>query len=541
MATSTDSNDSKLSSLSDPDEPKPTSSITLRLTSGLMDTYDYINQSYYQSRQQPIPYIIPRQTLDADSNYIPLQGELLNGRYRLVRALGKGSFGRVYECTDVLLNVNVACKIIKNKRAFIKQAETEVSILQSFAAYANDMHLVQLQDTFFHCGHPCLVFELLATNLYELLRNTKFSGITLPLLAKISYQVVLALNALTNLPDGRQILHCDLKPENIMLINASHSRIKLIDFGSACFDDNTPFTYIQSRYYRSPEILLGLPYDSRIDLFSLGCLMAEMFTGKPLFDGQSELEQLRKHEQILGPVKQEFIESSQKARKFYLRDFQNQQWVLSPPGESPLEPTTLRAILGVKGKDMPQFEDFLDLVTGLLQIDPEIRITPEDALHHPYFLNENSRSLSTLNQSVKQTTTPAAVVRGKVCEESVPSIFTSPVLPQSPPVSSCTTEVKCTSSRKRKPSAFLVPIVTKRTKKSNYNEAGVDQSSNKTISKKLINQSIDQSVKRSRSQRLTRSSNQPSHASLHFDAIAQRTRSRQGPIESWPSPTIEVS
>lgn len=69
--------------------------------------------------------------------------------------------------------------------------------------------------------------------------------------------------------------------------------IKIIDFGSACFEGNTSFTYIQSRYYRSPEVLLGVPYTSAIDIYSAGCISGELFLGLPLYPGTSELEQLR--------------------------------------------------------------------------------------------------------------------------------------------------------------------------------------------------------------------------------------------------------
>ena len=69
--------------------------------------------------------------------------------------------------------------------------------------------------------------------------------------------------------------------------------IKIIDFGSSCFEGHTSFTYIQSRFYRSPEVLLGYPYDSEIDIFSAGCIAAELFLGLPLFPGTSEYDQLR--------------------------------------------------------------------------------------------------------------------------------------------------------------------------------------------------------------------------------------------------------
>lgn len=77
-----------------------------------------------------------------------------------------------------------------------------------------------------------------------------------------------------------KIVHCDLKPENILLRSANKSAIKVIDFGSSCFEHERIYTYIQSRFYRSPEVILGIPYDMAIDMWSFGCILAELYTGK---------------------------------------------------------------------------------------------------------------------------------------------------------------------------------------------------------------------------------------------------------------------
>ncbi|VDQ02756.1 unnamed protein product [Trichobilharzia regenti] len=77
-----------------------------------------------------------------------------------------------------------------------------------------------------------------------------------------------------------KVIHCDLKPENILLRRAGKSKIKVIDFGSSCYINECPYNYIQSRFYRAPEVILGLPYGTPIDMWSLGCILAEFITGK---------------------------------------------------------------------------------------------------------------------------------------------------------------------------------------------------------------------------------------------------------------------
>ena len=91
---------------------------------------------------------------------------------------------------------------------------------------------------------------------------------------------------------GKYSLDC-VHPEKIVLIVSEESpTIKVVDFGSACHERHTVFTYIQSRFYRSPEVMLGLPYSTAIDMWSVGCIAVELFLGLPLFPGSSEYNQI---------------------------------------------------------------------------------------------------------------------------------------------------------------------------------------------------------------------------------------------------------
>lgn len=136
--------------------------------------------------------------------------------------------------------------------------------------------------------HLVISFELFSINLYEFIKSNNFQGVSLSLIRRFAIQILQALKYLKD----EHIIHCDLKPENILLKSPDKSGIKVIDFGSSCFKDERIYTYIQSRFYRAPEIVLGIPYTTAIDMWSFGCILIELFTGFPIFPGESEMEQL---------------------------------------------------------------------------------------------------------------------------------------------------------------------------------------------------------------------------------------------------------
>eukprot|EP00770_Monocercomonoides_exilis_P003624 MONOS_3604.2-p1 / transcript=MONOS_3604.2 / gene=MONOS_3604 / organism=Monocercomonoides_exilis_PA203 / gene_product=kinase-like protein , yak1p / transcript_product=yak1p / location=Mono_scaffold00086:54708-57540(-) / protein_length=657 / sequence_SO=supercontig / SO=protein_coding / is_pseudo=false len=146
-------------------------------------------------------------------------------------------------------------------------------------------------------NHVCFVTEMLGEDLYTILKQSKFRGLSLSLISMITAQLLDVLCLLGDLG----IIHCDLKPENILL-DRCLPRVKVIDFGSAVFERNVLYTYIQSRYYRAPEILCGDPYNCLIDMWSVGCIAAELFLGHPLFPGQSEHDQLCRITTMMGPI-----------------------------------------------------------------------------------------------------------------------------------------------------------------------------------------------------------------------------------------------
>lgn len=201
---------------------------------------------------------------DERGDYLIVINDHIAYRYEIIQVLGKGSFGQVLKVYDNKQKEFLALKIIRNKSRFHKQAETEVKILKLLKEKdsKNHFNIVHIKEYFVFRKHLCITFELLNINLYDLLKSTSFKGINLSLTRRFAYQIVQSLKLLKAL----KIIHCDLKPENILLKQPNKSGIKLIDFGSSCFHNEKIYSYIQSRFYRAPEIILGLEYTEAIDM-----------------------------------------------------------------------------------------------------------------------------------------------------------------------------------------------------------------------------------------------------------------------------------
>lgn len=240
----------------------------------------------------------------------------------------------------------------------------------------DSVNIVRTLDSFTFRNHLCITFELLSINLYEYIKACNFAGSSLAVIRRIAQQVLVTLRFLGRL----NIVHCDLKPENILLRERGRTAIKVIDFGSSCYVDQRLYTYIQSRFYRSPEVILGHPYGPEIDIWSLGCIMAELFTGQPIFPGEDEKEQLAWIMEVLGVPPRSLLEGAPRAHVFFdasgapLPCPPNSRGRTHRVGASSLQ----RAM---RGCDDALFIDFLQ---GCLRWDPALRLTPELALQHPW-------------------------------------------------------------------------------------------------------------------------------------------------------------
>ncbi|KAL1536544.1 dual specificity protein kinase yak1 [Salvia divinorum] len=350
----------------------------------------------------------------------------INQRYVVKDVLGQGTFGQVAKCWVAEMNSFVAVKIIKNLPAFYQQALVEVSILTTLNKKfdpEDKHHIVRIYDYFVYQNHLCIVFELLDVNLYELLKLNHFRGLSLSIVQLFSKQI---LRGLALMKDAG-IIHCDLKPENILLsTSVKPAEIKIIDFGSACREDRTVYSYIQSRYYRSPEVLLGYQYTTAIDMWSFGCIVAELFLGLPLFPGVSEFDLLRRMIKILGGQPPDYIlRKAKNTSKFFKfigsinhddrdqsqRSNYSMYQVLTEEeyaareskkpsiGKEYFNHMNLEAIVTKYPyrKNLPEEEILkesqirlvlIDFLKGLVEFDPDKRWSPLQASKHPFVTGE---------------------------------------------------------------------------------------------------------------------------------------------------------
>ncbi|KAL9033588.1 MAG: hypothetical protein Q9214_007442, partial [Letrouitia sp. 1 TL-2023] len=215
---------------------------------------------------------------DAEGYYKVFPHELIDGRYEVQEKLGKGIFATVIRANDQKNNNKpVAIKIIRNNDSMKKAGLKEIEILQKLAENDTEdkKHVIRLQRTFEHASHLCMVFENLHLNLREALK--KFGrnfGLSLQAVRAYATQIFVGLSYFRKC----NILHADLKPDNI-LIDEACTYLKICDLGSASdVSDNEITPYLVSRFYRAPEIILGLPYDFAIDTWSIGCTLFELYT-----------------------------------------------------------------------------------------------------------------------------------------------------------------------------------------------------------------------------------------------------------------------
>ncbi|EIN07895.1 kinase-like protein [Punctularia strigosozonata HHB-11173 SS5] len=340
---------------------------------------------------------------DAEGYYSIILGEQLDGgRYQVFSVLGKGMFAnvvraRVLQSEDGQANKEVAIKITRNQESMVKAGLKEVAILNKLKQADPDdkKHIVRLERTFEHRGHLCLVFESMSMNLRDVVKRFgKDVGLNIRAVRAYAHQLFLALSLLKKC----NIMHADIKPDNI-LVNDAKTLLKLCDLGSASdVSENEITPYLVSRFYRAPEIIMGAPYDAAIDVWSVGCTLYELYTGKILFPGRSNNQMLLHMMELKGRFNQKMI----KKAKFGDMYFDTMGAFNSVDQDRITGGTVVRTVhitkpsrdlrarlmppasAKLKDEENKLLTSFIDLLDKCLALDPARRITPREALVHPF-------------------------------------------------------------------------------------------------------------------------------------------------------------
>ena len=331
--------------------------------------------------------------------------------------LGSAAFSKAVQCLDLHTGESVCIKIIKNNKDFFDQSLDEIKLLRygtrlgPGASHAQphshtthpaapsryrryikrhdelDAHnVLHMHDFFYHKEHLFIVCELLRDNLYELYKYISKSDwtpyFTLPRVRSIAHQCLTALAYIHDL----NLIHCDLKPENILIKSLSRCLVKVIDFGSSCFLRDPHSSYVQSRSYRAPEVVLGLPYSQKIDVWSLGCILCELITSKVLFNNKSVTTLLAGHISACGDFPSHMVAEGRHAHLYFNHPppggGAHRLYQRSETGSySYLQPKR-RSLQEMLGTDDALF---LDFISQLLCLDPNKRWSARELLHHPWF------------------------------------------------------------------------------------------------------------------------------------------------------------
>ncbi|XP_022096106.1 serine/threonine-protein kinase PRP4 homolog [Acanthaster planci] len=329
---------------------------------------------------------------DAEGYYRVRIGEQLDKRYNVYGYTGQGVFSNVIRARDsARTQQDVAIKIIRNNELMHKTGLKELEYLKRLndTDREDKFHCVRLFRHFFHRNHLCLVFEPLSMNLREVLRRYgKDHGLNIKAVHSYTCQLFMALKLLKRC----SILHADIKPDNI-LVNESKAILKLCDFGSACHVGEADITpYLVSRFYRAPEIIIGMTYDYAIDLWSTACTIFELYTDKILFPGKSNNQMLKLMMDLKGRMPNKMIKKGMLKDGHFDGSF-NFKYIEVDKVTEREKVTTYSAInpgrdlmgdlVGV-GRPDRKLTQLKDLLEKCLTLDPSKRIQIKEALHHPF-------------------------------------------------------------------------------------------------------------------------------------------------------------
>uniref|UniRef100_T1IP64 Protein kinase domain-containing protein n=1 Tax=Strigamia maritima TaxID=126957 RepID=T1IP64_STRMM len=307
---------------------------------------------------------------------------LLAKRYKFIQIIGKGQSSIIIKAQDYFRGEQlVSIKVLHASNFLIGSQEADIMLEMNAVDPWSYVPIVRLLNVFSFDDHYCLTFDLLHPD--PITGHVRLIGfINEELLVPIR-DVTIKLLSVLGFLSRVNIIHADLKPENILLQNEKDSSsLRVVDFGNAirCVHEELSLYYcdyeLQTLIYRAPEVLLGLSFGLQVDVWSLGCIIAELYSGQPLFLGRNKNEVLTKITSILGPLPQEF---SKGEFSTLFTQFIGIPWNKSEIMQS------LNQALG-RCWDWK----FVDFLSCLLTLSPGDRLTPSVAICHPFLASSLS-------------------------------------------------------------------------------------------------------------------------------------------------------
>ncbi|XP_011185978.2 mucin-5AC isoform X1 [Zeugodacus cucurbitae] len=338
---------------------------------------------------------------DADGHLIYHNGDILHHRYKIMATLGEGTFGRVVKVKDMERDFCMALKIIKNVEKYREAAKLEINALEKIAQ--KDPHCdhlcVKMIDWFDYHGHMCIVFEMLGLSVFDFLRENNYEPYPLEQVRHMAYQLCYSVKFLHD----NRLTHTDLKPENILFVDSEYTThynhkinrevrrvkntdVRLIDFGSATFDHEHHSTIVSTRHYRAPEVILELGWSQPCDVWSVGCILFELYLGITLFQTHDNREHLAMMERILGQIPYRMARnhchySKTKTKYFYHGKLDWDE--KSSAGRYVRD--HCKPLFRYQMSDTEDHCELFDLIKKMLEYEPSQRVTLGDALRHPFF------------------------------------------------------------------------------------------------------------------------------------------------------------
>ena len=357
----------------------------------------YYNGQFIDSYSLKVVVDRERTGFEESKDFKIVINNLIAGRYQILGYLGNAAFSKAVKCLDTKTNTLVCLKIIENNKNYFDQSLDEIKVLNFVNSNGDpdEFNFLKSIDFFYYKEHLIIVTELLNDNLYDfydyLLKNKIEEYFSLSRIQAIAKQVLTSMKYIHSL----HLIHCDLKPENILLKCISKAEVKIIDFGSSNFIYDATSSYIQSRSYRAPEVIMGCNYDYKIDIWSLGCILAELYSKTVLFMSDSVHSLLARVIGIIGPIPEWMFEKGTTVNGMFCKEKllymeadavndTNANISTTSVGKKKMHVIVPKRTL-LKNRIHCDDQNFIDFLRYLLKIDPNERPTAEEALNHPWF------------------------------------------------------------------------------------------------------------------------------------------------------------